>query len=397
MRIVIHDYSGHPFQMQLSRHLAAKGHEVTHIYSASFQTPKGLVSRTSNDSKTLEIIGLDLGEEFQKYSFVKRRSQEIKYGKLLANKVEQIRPDVVISSNSPIDAQSILFKTCSRLDMRFVFWVQDIYSLAISQVCREKIPLFGSMIGKYYVHEEKRLLRKSDKVVSITEDFLPLLRSWGVREKSITVIPNWAPIDEIQLVPKSNSWSMRNELDKKFCFLYSGTLGFKHNPKLLLSLAEEYKNDEDVLIIVISEGPAIDWLARECSRLGLHNLRLMPFQDYRLYSSVLATADVLVAILEPSAGIYSVPSKVLTYMCAGKPLLLSVPTENLASRMVRKINAGFVVTPDDERGFLASSRQLYVDANQRQSMGKSSLEYALSNFDIGKIAVQFENLMLTHA
>ena len=31
MRILIHDFAGHPFQMQLSRQLAARGHFVTHV------------------------------------------------------------------------------------------------------------------------------------------------------------------------------------------------------------------------------------------------------------------------------------------------------------------------------------------------------------------------------
>jgi len=30
MRIGIHDFSGHPFQVQLSRELASRGHEVVH-------------------------------------------------------------------------------------------------------------------------------------------------------------------------------------------------------------------------------------------------------------------------------------------------------------------------------------------------------------------------------
>lgn len=41
MRILICDYSGHPFQVELSRGLAARGHAVLHLHFADFQTPKG--------------------------------------------------------------------------------------------------------------------------------------------------------------------------------------------------------------------------------------------------------------------------------------------------------------------------------------------------------------------
>jgi colanic acid biosynthesis glycosyl transferase WcaI len=40
-RILVHDYSGHPFQAELSRSLARRGHDVLHLSFRQFQTPKG--------------------------------------------------------------------------------------------------------------------------------------------------------------------------------------------------------------------------------------------------------------------------------------------------------------------------------------------------------------------
>jgi hypothetical protein len=34
MRVVVHDYAGHPFQVELSRALAARGQDVFHLYRA---------------------------------------------------------------------------------------------------------------------------------------------------------------------------------------------------------------------------------------------------------------------------------------------------------------------------------------------------------------------------
>ena len=41
MRILVNDYAGHPFQLQLSRSLARDGHTVLHTYFGAYQTPKG--------------------------------------------------------------------------------------------------------------------------------------------------------------------------------------------------------------------------------------------------------------------------------------------------------------------------------------------------------------------
>ena len=41
MRILVHDYSGHPFQVQLSRELSRRGHDVTHSFSEVYVSGKG--------------------------------------------------------------------------------------------------------------------------------------------------------------------------------------------------------------------------------------------------------------------------------------------------------------------------------------------------------------------
>ena len=48
-------------------------------------------------------------------------------------------------------------------------------------------------------------------------------------------------------------------------------------------------------------------------------------------------------MIEADAGKFAVPSKVPSYMCAGRPILLAAPKENLAARTVARANAGIVV------------------------------------------------------
>ena len=44
MRISIVDYAGHPFQVQLSRKLAERGHDVLHLYFGQAITPRGMLT-----------------------------------------------------------------------------------------------------------------------------------------------------------------------------------------------------------------------------------------------------------------------------------------------------------------------------------------------------------------
>ena len=85
----------------------------------------------------------------------------------------------------------------------------------------------------------------------------------------------------------------------------------KHRPDLLYALAQSL--DASCKVVVITEGIGREYLEKQPK---LSNLLLMDFQPYHEMPQVLASADVLVATLEPTAGEFAVPSKILSYLCA---------------------------------------------------------------------------------
>lgn len=385
MNIVVHDYSGHPFQVQLSRRLAALGHRVHHLYSADFQTPKGDLARKPGDPASFGIVGLSAGVPFAKDSFVRRRFQEQRFGRLVAAEIDRLAPDVVISSNAPLDTQLRIAAACRRRGCAFIFWLQDIYSVAIDRVLRNKAGLAGAMVGGWYRRVERQLLRRSDAVVAISADFVADVRAAGVAAERIHVIENWAPLDGLDYRPPDAA----GEVERPARFVYTGTLGYKHNPGLLAQLAAQPGAE----VHVYSEGRSADELKAQAAREGLDNLVVRPWVPFAELPGVLAAADVLVAMIEPDAGTYSVPSKVLTYLAAGRPILAAIPPGNLAARLLVREEAGLVRAPADIDGLLADARRLAADPGLRRSLGLRGRRYAEQAFDIDSLGISFENVL----
>lgn len=228
----------------------------------------------------------------------------------------------------------------------------------------------------------------SESVVVVAPGFRAPLSAWGLAERDIAVIENWAPLDEVKLLPRSNSWSREQGFGDEPVFLYSGTLGLKHRPDLLYELAKSLRGQARV--VVLSEGPGRQYLER---MPALENLSLLGFQPYDRLSEVLASADVLVASLETSAGQFAVPSKVLTYLCAGRPVLLAAPKENLAASVVERSKGGVVIDPDDLEAWTSAARRLAQDRQYRQELGAQARRYAERAFDIHAIADAFEGIL----
>jgi glycosyltransferase involved in cell wall biosynthesis len=388
MRILVHDFPGHAFPVQLSRALAARGHTVRHLCFPEFQAPKGPLARRADDPPAFDTVFLALDEPFAKHSFVKRWRQERELGRHAAKAIEAFAPNVVLAGNAPLDVQAASYRGARAADAGFVYWLQDLVGFAMRKILGRKLSLPGTLIGMAYEAQERRLLRASDAVVSITEDFRPLLEGWGIAGARIHTIENWAAREELALAPRDNAWAREQGLVGRTVFLYSGTLGLKHDPSLLLDLAKAQPGNP---VVVNSEGLGAEWLRERQAQAP--NLRILPFQPFARMGEVLGAADVLVAILEPDAGIFSVPSKALTYLCAGRPLLVAIPPENLAARIVLREGAGLAAAPGDRPAFLAAAKRLAEDADLREAMGAKALDYAAKTFDIAAIAGRFEAIL----
>ena len=76
LRVLVHDFAGHPFQIDLSRALARRGHTVQHVYCESYTSGKGRFDGADGGPcGDLSVVGVPAGESFARYSPVRRVSQ----------------------------------------------------------------------------------------------------------------------------------------------------------------------------------------------------------------------------------------------------------------------------------------------------------------------------------
>ena len=388
MKLILHEMATYTHRQELAKALAFRGHEVSYLYCPSAPTP----SRTSlcfTPDDNVILVPVELDAEFAKWQLVKRFLQERVYGARVSSEIASRRPDLVISGNSPIAIQAAIQKTCRASGTPFLFWLEDVYSIGIKSVL-SKMPVIGASIAAGYALLERRVARQSSGIVAISEDFRDLSIEWGVDPARIAVVENWAVIPPDPLPPKDNDWAAQHGLVNKRVLLYSGTLGFKHNPQLFLELAAEFRREDDVRIVVVSEGYGAEWLSLRSREFP--QLVLLPYQSAENYRNALAAADVLVAILDPTAAKYSVPSKILSYMTAGRPILAAIPADNLAARTIKASCGGLIVEPENSAELRRLARSLVENDDFRKRLGAAGLAYARANFDIDAIAVRFEQL-----
>jgi glycosyltransferase involved in cell wall biosynthesis len=396
MRLNVHDYSGHPFQVQLSRRLAGRGHEVVHEFSTQYVTGHGRLQVTPDDPRTLRIEGVTARRPFRKYDPAARMRFELSYARAWQARLDAESYDLVVACNIPLFALGSMRRYFEHRQQPWVLWHQDIYSHGVGDELERLLPAPLARPARNVVRRlERAQVRSADQVVAIHADFASQYAAWGLDTDHVEILPNWAPLDELTPGERDNAWAAEQGLPKEpVRLMYAGTLGRKHNPLLLLELLDAARGrGVDAMLIVCSEGDGADCLAAAAG--DRPDVRILGYQPAERFSEVLASADAMIVLLEPSAAAFSVPSKVLSYLAAGRPTIGLLPADNAAAADVSAAG-GFVGTPNstgarDAAEWLA--RRVDPGRTQLAWLGGAARDLAVRRFDIDAIADRFEAVL----
>jgi len=139
----------------------------------------------------------------------------------------------------------------------------------------------------------------------------------------------------------------------------------------------------------LAEGAGAQWLRAQAATVSPKALCILPFQPYSRLSEMLSSADVLIALLDSEAGAFAVPSKVTSYLCAQRAMLLAAPPENHAVKVVQSAQAGEVASPDSSAAFLDAAMRLRQDPELRRRYAHNARAYAEKTYDIQRICDAF--------
>lgn len=392
-RVQVHDFSGHPFQADLSRELGRRGFEVEHVYSAQYSSGKGRLKLEPSDPESLTFTAIEATREFAKYAPMGRIRFELEYAKAWTKLVEQSKPDVVFACNVPLLTLNRFRAWAASARQPWILWHQDIFSRAMGDELDRRFPAPVARLGRaYFTSRERKAVSSAARVVAIGDEFRKLYAEWGIDPAAIEIIPNWAPVDDITPAERENRWALENIPEGKgLRLLYAGMLGRKHNPQLLIDLLDALNAaPHEAELVVVSEGDGADDVLKVVDERPEALITVLPFQSAEDLPLVLASGDVLVAILEPEASKFSIPSKVLSYMSAGRPILGLMPTDNPAAEDILAAG-GFVATPDPQGVKLAVEwlAQLVKKRDLIEQAGFRARQLAEEKFGVEPITDRF--------
>ncbi len=294
----------------------------------------------------------------------------------LLNGLRCPRPDVVFSLSTPV-AGGLACLVLARLRRaRFVYGVWDVYPETAIQAGVMRPGRFSGFLRAV----DAWVCRHADAVVAPSEGLRQVLLQRDLPADRVAVLPIWIDTDKVAPRCRLNPWRAEQGIDPEtLVVLYAGTIGLVSGAQYVVEAARRLR-DRNVLFLFVGEGAARDEVAVRASALGLESIRLLPFQPRQRLAEVQAAADISLVTLLPGHGKMSLPSKVLGYMAAARPIVAGVEDDSDTAMWIRASECGLVTAPQDAEALAEGICRLADDPGLRDRMGSNGRRYVVAHF-----------------
>jgi len=245
---------------------------------------------------------------------------------------------------------------------------------------------------------EEYVYRHADAILVIGEGFRANLISKGVPESKIFMIPNWVDTCAIRPGASTNGFREAYALDEScYLSLHSGNMGTKQKLENVLEAAALLRASSNIRFLLVGDGADKARLEAYARSMALSNVQFLPLQPRDATPGMFAAADVL--LLNQSAQVVDmvIPSKLLTYMAAGRPVIAAVAPSSEAAACIRRAGCGVVVPPEDPAALAQAICRLHAERELAVRLGQQGRSYAETHYARDRILNRLETTFVSFA
>jgi glycosyltransferase involved in cell wall biosynthesis len=371
----------------LALELAKRGHRVSVITSYPSR-PEGklypgfrrrLMNRFEGENG-IEIIRC-FSTTSRASTLLSRLAENLSFGLCSGLALARIeRPDAVYINSWPIFAGGIACLIARARRIPFVLSIQDVYpeSLIALKSLNPK-----NALARWLRWIDASMARMAFSVVVISASAEETyLRDRGVSRERVQRIPNWRTTEDQPTQDTARAqrkvWGIE---PGAFLVVFAGNVTAACGIEGVIEAVAKVGEGLGIRMMVAGSGSALESCRGVTERLKSRSVDFGGTFQASETLTILGAGDILILPTQGDQSLVSMPSKLISYMMSGRPVLAIARRESDIARAVMEAGCGWVVEPGDPA---ALQRQLEMAAGIERSeltrMGALGREYVLAHF-----------------
>ena len=297
---------------------------------------------------------------------------------------KNIKFDLILYATPPITFCNVIRYFKKRDNSKTYLMLKDIFPQNALDL---KMFRKSSIIYKYFRKKEKKLYEISDVIGCMSpknKEYLITNNNY-IDKNKIEIFPN-------SIIPKKEN--IRNKsLNKKYrdkynipyesrVFMYGGNLGKPQGIPFIIKCIEHTKNINNIFYVICGMGTEFNKIEKYIKENKSDNILLLNGLPKKEYTELLNVADIGLIFLDYNFTIPNFPSRLLSYMEKGIPILSCTDPNTDIGEIIEKNNFGWKCYSNNVNEF--RNKVKYIMENNSEELdkiGKNGLLYLYKHYN----------------
>lgn len=304
------------------------------------------------------------------------------FKKAIVNHLQGDGYDLVLYSTPPITLVNIVKYIKKRDSAKSYLLLKDIFpqnAVDLGMLSKRgiKAPIYW-----YFRQMEKKLYTVSDRIGCMSQANVNyvLKHNPDIDPSKVDICPNSIEVQDFCLTPEERK-AIREKyeipLDKKV-FVYGGNLGKPQGIPFIIECLKAQRDNADDFFLIVGNGTEykkLESFFRSDNPINMKLMKQLPREDYE---KMVGACDVGMIFLDCRFTIPNFPSRLLSYMQAGLPVLCCTDQNTDIGKVCVEGGFGMKCFSNDPASFTACVEQMsHADLN---AMGSAARKYLKKNY-----------------
>lgn len=334
------------------------------------------------------IIRVKTGKLQKQSNFIKKGIATVllerQYIAALKAMTADTRFDMVLYSTPPITLQKAVSYIKRRDGAKTYLLLKDIWPQGILDVGALSAHGWRGIITRYFRRKERALYADSDYIGCMSPANVAYLRKHEPQlpPDRIEVCPNsLAPCPVVPFTQEQRS-ALRAKYEipaDKTIFVYGGNLGIPQGIPFVMEAITACAKLSEAYFLIAGDGTQFTVLADCIREKQLQNVKLLKQLPRQEYENLMQICDAGLIFLDHRYTIPNYPSRLLSYMQAGIPVLCATDPNTDVGSIAMENGYGLWCESNDADAFLEHVRAL-CSAALRAHMGENARRFFMAQY-----------------
>jgi glycosyltransferase involved in cell wall biosynthesis len=237
------------------------------------------------------------------------------------------------------------------------------------------------------------IYRFSDSILIQSEEFRASVERLANDKAKIRFYPNSA--EDVLAGPANaeQDISVAKDVGRSFSLVFAGNIGRAQSCETIIEAAKSLQGIQDIKFYLIGNGSMAESITKNISDSGLGNIVMTGRVSAENMVSIYASASVLLLSLRDDPALSAtIPSKLQSYLAAGKPIIVS--GNGASADVVNKANSGLACPAGDAEALAKAVLRLYeMPPEERACLGENGRKYFLANYYLPNRVAELAELL----